>query len=271
MEGAEKTKSHHLKKYAIIGAVAIMMIALAVGLTFGLKRRRQRKDLMVACKFLNINDLKVCQENKNFGNGNSRNSQNIPSEIGLLTQMTYLSLYGNHVFGTIPTTFGNLIHLNYLSIFETKLSGTIPSELGNLVQLNDWHMDSNTELTGTIPSVIGNMTQLSGLRLQDSSLSGTIPSELGALVKLTGLGLNTNQLTGTIPSTLANLTQLQYLSLQGNDQLGGTIPLSLCSNSMPGIYIGIYIDCKNVVCSCCSSSIYTPETNSITTANCSVA
>jgi ABC-type proline/glycine betaine transport system permease subunit len=51
-EGAEETKSRHGKRYAIIGVVFI--IALAVGLPLGIKRRKEQKDLNVACTFLSI-------------------------------------------------------------------------------------------------------------------------------------------------------------------------------------------------------------------------
>ena len=84
-EPTDTTKSPHRKKQAIGAAVVICIIALVVGLTIGLKRRQQLK---VACKFSNLeSDLKFCMENRNFANDETVLST-IPSEIGLLTQMT---------------------------------------------------------------------------------------------------------------------------------------------------------------------------------------
>ena len=156
------------------------------------------EELLVACNFLNFSSITMCQAATSF-DGRSVGIE-IPSELGLLTQLTYLSL------------------------IESELLGTIPSTLGNLVLLTELYLSYN-QLTGTIPSTLGNLTELTGLSVLE------------------------NRLTGDIPSTLGNLTQLTYLDL-GNNQLNGTIPSTLCS--VPGI--DIYIDCANVVCSCCKDS-----------------
>ena len=114
--------------------------------------------------------------------------------------------------------------------------------------------------TGTAGSTntMGNLNQLETLLASNNRLSGPIPSTLGNLVNLSDLDLGGNQLTGTIPSTLAYLTTLQYLNLQNNTELSGEIPSSLCSIAT----ISIYIDCGNIVCSCCSS--YDPESGNQT-------
>ena len=264
--GTEITKSPIRKRQPLAAAVVVISIfALIVGLTIGLKRKQHRKNLMIACKFLNIeSDLKFCLENTNFGNRDDDTYPTIPSEIGLLTQMKSLKINGKFVFGTIPSSIGSLTKLEYLNIFDTQLTGTIPSEFGNMIQLVDLGVPRNSQLTGTIPPSLGNLTKLNSLRLTGSKFSGTIPSTLGALVKLTQLDLSSNQLTGSIPSTFVNLTELEYLGLQSNEKLVGTIPSWICPNQ---IY-GINIDCGNFECSCCSSSIYIPESDTINNTIC---
>jgi Leucine rich repeat len=149
----------------------------------------------------------------------------IPSSLGLLTQLTGLSLNGNGLIGSIPSSLGNLIQLTSLDFFNNELTGTIPSSLGNLVQLTLLGLNFNN-LIGTIPSLLSNLSQLTYLDLGYNEFTGTIPSFLKSLTQLTYLDFGNNGLTGTIASLIGNLTQLSYLHF-GNNSLTGTIPLSL--------------------------------------------
>ena len=166
MERAEIEKSQQRKKQALIAAAIISciiasaviictIIAMVVGQTeSGLRRKQQRKDLKVACNFLgSYHGLKNCKDTEQFYNDIFGASSTIPSEIGLLTQMTYLDISGEGVHGTIPSTLGALEKLNGLSLKSTQLTGTIPSTLANLRQLSFMDLTGcNTQLTGTIPS-----------------------------------------------------------------------------------------------------------------------
>ena len=285
MDRAEIAKTPHRKKPVVTRAVVVAiscMIVLVIGcLPLALKMRQRRKEMIVACKFLNMgNNLKFCLDNTNFGNA-QRIWATIPSEIGLLTHVSSLSLDGDKLHGTIPSTLGNLINLKTLMIYSTLLTGSLPSTLGNMIQLQSLRMSGNWKLNGTIPSTLGNLNQLEEFWIQYSQLSGSIPSTLGSLVNLTELSIVGNQLTGTIPSaignlvqindldlssnqlsgiipsTLESLTQLRFLGLANNNQLEGTVPSSLCSVSS----IIIRIDCDNIACSCCTS--YNSETKSV--------
>jgi hypothetical protein len=205
-----------------------------------------QEQLSVACHFLSITNLTECQTRTFIDTSYNAVGNTIPTEIGLLTQLTRLDLCDNDLVGTIPSILGNLIRLTSLDLYGGQLTGTIPSTLGNLIHLNYLGLDHH-QLTGTIPStILRNLTQLTTLSLYANRLTGTIPSTLGNLVQLTALYLSENQLNGTIPSTLRNLTQLNRLFLDEN-QLNGPIPSTLCSNSN----INIYIDCTKLTCTCC--------------------
>ena len=101
----------------------------------------------------------------------------IPSEIGLLTNLTYLNLFYNEVSGPIPPEIGNLVNLTYLNLGYNELSGSIPSEIGNLLNLN-YLILGNNHFSGTIPSEIGNLVNLESLDLTKNQLYGLIPEDI---------------------------------------------------------------------------------------------
>ncbi|KAI2501663.1 hypothetical protein MHU86_12787 [Fragilaria crotonensis] len=180
----------------------------------------------VACTFLSISNVAKCRTTVKFdliNNGGTPTGSTIPSEVGLLTQMRFVSFSYNH------------------------LSGNIPSEIGLLTQLTELGFSVN-ELTSTIPTEIGLLTQLTKLEISHNMLTSTIPSEIGRLTQLTYLALDTNQLISIIPTEIGRLSRLSWLSLSSN-QLSGTVPSSLCSHANT-----IYINCGEITCQsgCCS-------------------
>ena len=159
----------------------------------------------VACQFLSMRNITECVRTTSIGwriNDTLDRisadvvvvgSTTIPSELGLLTQLTYLDLY-----------------------YDTTVTYTSPQY--------------SSKLNGTIPSTLGLLTRLQYLGLYLHALTGTIPSTLGALTQLTHLDMDQNQLTGTIPSTFENLTNLNSLFLSSN-HLMGTVPPTICTFS----------------------------------------
>lgn len=171
-------------------------------------------------------------------------SGTLPTEIGLLTATTYLSLYRNEFFGTIPTEVGLMLDTKTLYLDENHLTGTIPSQLGLLAKASRLDVWSN-QLTGTIPTELGTLSQIELLIADINFLTGTIPTEVGDLQKLTWLETYSNLMTGSLPTELGlvplgalsvndNLhsgtipdelgVELWYLLLQGNTFLTGTLP-----------------------------------------------
>lgn len=133
-----------------------------------------------------------------------------------------IDLRENNLAGFIPSELGNLTKLNWLSIFSNQLTGEIPQELGNCSNLSILWLASNF-LTGEIPSTFGELTNLSSLDLRSNWLSGSIPAELGKLSNLNTLHLNNNKLSGQIPAELGKMSSLRLLYFYENS-LSGEIP-----------------------------------------------
>ena len=151
----------------------------------------------------------------------------IPKELGSLANLRSLWLQGNQLTGGIPKELGSLANLRSLSLSRNQLTGGIPEELGSLSNLQSLNLYGN-QLTGGIPKELGSLANLRSLLLHGNQLTGVIPKELGSLSNLQSLNLYGNQLTGGIPKELGNLAQLERLLLQGN-QLTGEIPKELGS------------------------------------------
>ncbi|KAI2513072.1 hypothetical protein MHU86_1364 [Fragilaria crotonensis] len=189
----------------------------------------------IACNFISISKLIECRSTYAVSRRRSI-SGTIPSEIGLLTQLTSLDLASNQLTGTISSTVSNLSNLKRFYIGNNALKGTIPSTLSNLSQLVAMGFSFN-QLTGTIPSSISNLAHLEYLFLNNNQFNGTIPSFISNLSHLQIVSISANQLTGAIPSYLSRLLQLEYLHLS-NNHLTGTIPFSISNlSNLRGMYL----------------------------------
>lgn len=78
------------------------------------------------------------------------NQTMIPTEIGLLQQLSWLGVRDSGLIGTIPTEISKLTKLHTLNLHGNLLSGTVPTELSRLTGLIFLSLYENM-LTGTIP------------------------------------------------------------------------------------------------------------------------
>ena len=152
--------------------------------------------------------------------GNNNLVGTLPDELGDLTALTTLYLWGNKLSGPIPDLSG-LTGLTHLVLSSNQLTGEI-AWLGGLTKLTTVYLWGN-ELSGPIPDLTG-LTGLIYLSLSQNKLTGELP-DVSGLTKLQELYLWGNQLSGTIPD-LSSLTALKHLSLSEN-LLMGEIPASL--------------------------------------------
>ena len=118
---------------------ALSPVSIVVATT--MPTRPTIQQMYVACAFLNTPDISECQTMTSFRN--ATNGTTIPTEIGWLTQLTWLTLANQALTGSMPSTLGNLTELIHLDVIGNKFIGTIPSTLGNLTQLALLYLDEN--------------------------------------------------------------------------------------------------------------------------------
>ncbi|KAE8691483.1 Somatic embryoproteinsis receptor kinase 1 [Hibiscus syriacus] len=80
---------------------------------------------------------------------NANLSGQLVLQLGQLTNLQYLELYGNNISGIIPEDLGNLINLVSLDLYLNALTGHIPATLGNLKSLRFLRLNNNS-LTGVV-------------------------------------------------------------------------------------------------------------------------
>ncbi|CAK7340703.1 unnamed protein product [Dovyalis caffra] len=146
----------------------------------------------------------------------------IPTSLGMLSQLTHLNVSDNVLEGSIPASVHGCQSLEVLELTKNTFSGVIPEELGWLKKLTVFALSKNN-LTGSIPAFFSNMTELRELRLAFNYFTGKIPMELGALTKLEILYLHRNFLEGAIPASISNCTALREISV-GDNLITGEIP-----------------------------------------------
>jgi Leucine-rich repeat (LRR) protein/GTPase SAR1 family protein len=139
--------------------------------------------------------------------------EELPAEIGRLTNLTMLHLAGNQLT-TLPTEIGKLTNLTVLNLYSNQIT-TLPTEIGKLTNLTELYLDDN-HLT-MLPAETGKLTNLNKLSLSGNKLT-MLPTEIGEFANLRQLDLSNNQLS-SLPAEIGRLANLTVLYLGGN-QLG---------------------------------------------------
>ncbi|CAJ2629186.1 unnamed protein product [Trifolium pratense] len=169
---------------------------------------------LVNCSKLDI----VFVQDNNFGGP-------LPKFIGnLSTHLSQLAMASNLISGKIPTELGNLVNLIYLSIEDNLLTDVIPESFSKFQKMQELFLDEN-KLSGEIPAaILGNLSQLSLLDLSDNLLVGKIPSTIGNCKMLQGVDFSMNNLSGAIPTELLGLSSLSILLNLSHNSLSGNLP-----------------------------------------------
>ncbi|KAL4586226.1 hypothetical protein LXL04_010860 [Taraxacum kok-saghyz] len=147
---------------------------------------------------------------------------NFLHQIGLLQNLTYLSLRGNYHKGTFPVSFTNLTRLQHLDLSDYNFNDTFLASFANLTQLEYIYLSRNN-FSGTLPLSFTNLTRLEYLDLSNNYFNGAFPVSFTNLTRLEQLYISHNAFSGTFPLSFVNLTQLQYVNISHNS---GTFPVS---------------------------------------------
>ena len=152
-------------------------------------------------------------------------TDSIPPELGNLTRLEVLALFGNELTGRIPPELGKLTRVRDFSLSSNQVEGPIPPEIGGMVSVDAMYLSGN-QLSGPIPAEFGNLVALEHLSLFSNKLSGPLPAELEHLKELKNVWLSDNQIEGPLPPELGDMTSLEDLSLAEN-QVSGALPAEM--------------------------------------------
>ncbi|XVF78239.1 hypothetical protein PTKIN_Ptkin14bG0114500 [Pterospermum kingtungense] len=166
----------------------------------------------------------------------------VPSSIGNLTKLTFLSLSFNNFEGPVPNVFGNLNKLIWLDLSSNHFHGLLPWSTFNLTGLTYMELSYNL-LEGVLPYNISGLPNLQVLILSANLLTGRVPGWLFSLPSLQFLSIHSNKLTGPIDS-IPKPNLVDHVDLSKNE-ISGPIPssffdlvnldsLDLSSNNLSG-------------------------------------
>ncbi|XP_058111514.1 putative receptor-like protein kinase At3g47110 [Magnolia sinica] len=141
------------------------------------------------------------------------------------TQLTWLTLGDNKIFGSIPSGIQNLVDLTVLDMRNNFLTGTFPIGIGKLNKVRNLLFPANG-LSGQIPSSLGNISQLWVISLSENNLSGSIPSTLGNCKNLQAIYLDSNRFSSRLTKQLFIYPSLIQLDI-GNNFFTDSLPVEV--------------------------------------------
>ena len=182
--------------------------------------RRVRRRLYVPANLSRYGRNVKNINNTGYRKNNNSKYTNIPSEIGLFTQLEKLDM-SSHNLTSIPPSIGKLQNLKKLYLGSNKLT-SLPREIYNLENLNLLHL-GNDDLPHfskdgnkvTISNDIRKLKNLTRLNLGNNYMN-SIPDDIVKLENLRYLDLSRNNLK-TIPDDIGKLKNLMYLDLSRNN------------------------------------------------------
>ncbi|XP_010672176.4 LOW QUALITY PROTEIN: receptor-like protein EIX2 [Beta vulgaris subsp. vulgaris] len=159
----------------------------------------------------------------------------IPSFIENMQSLSHLNLAANNFQGRIPSFIGNLQSLSYLELWVNKFEGPIPDTLGSIKTLTYLNLALNN--FQSIPKTLGKyLCTLQEFYFSNNNLTDELPNIIQTLSgcaskSLLSLGLSRNNIWGSVPDTINTFSSLRYLDLSWN-QLNGTVSPNLGQLSM---------------------------------------
>jgi hypothetical protein len=117
----------------------------------------------------------------------------LPQEIGLLTGLTDLTLYGNEISGVLPNSMKRLTALKQLIMHDNKLEGPLPNIFTDM-SLSLLNM-ANNNITEELPDSLYDMTSLITLNLAKNNIDAEI-GQFALLGNMQALFLEGNLIYG---------------------------------------------------------------------------
>jgi hypothetical protein len=201
----------------------------------------------------------------------------LPFELNRLQSLRYLLLEEGILTGSIPSELGDIRTLEQIDLNFNLLAGSIPDTIYTLTNLQQMDLNDN-ELTGTISPLIGQLSRLTFFQIDKNLISGTVPTEMGRLQML-----GKNNIVGGLFAggchhyyllrmflflihgcrtvyIYCRLLVLTEVATLDNNQMSGTMPAQVCSNSTGSLEV-LTADCLGapnrpspplVLCDCCT-------------------
>lgn len=141
---------------------------------------------------ITINGIKIGNIKKLAINLSGNKLEEIPTEIALLKNLTYLNL-SNNLLDSLPPAISNLKNLKYLNLFGNKLK-ELPNSITKLKKLE--HLNLFHNRLESLPEPIDKLKNLKYLNLANNFLT-LIPLNIAKLSKLDYLNLSNNELNLT--------------------------------------------------------------------------
>ncbi|XP_072058058.1 LRR receptor-like serine/threonine-protein kinase EFR [Arachis hypogaea] len=178
-----------------------------------------------------ITSLVNCTKLENLVLGSNKLGGILPISIGnLSTQLIEISLFVNHIHGTIPETIGNNINLISLYLGDNHFSGNVPNSFGKFHKMQSLDVGQN-HLLGEIPPYLGNLTQLVEISIANNMLEGKIPPIIANWQKLQILDFSRNNFAGEIPQQIFGLPSLSIFLNLSHNSFNGNLSVEVGSLS----------------------------------------
>ncbi|CAL9007148.1 unnamed protein product [Prunus brigantina] len=152
---------------------------------------------------------------------NNLNGSSIPDDLGNMSSLASLALYGSRLKGGIPNSFAKLCNLRHLDLRNNSLSGQLSDIIDILSKcaqntLERLDISDNHGIMGSVPDLT-KFLSLKYLYLSGNKLSGRIPETIGQMSKLEDIDFGGNSLEGVISEIhFSKLFKLKYLGLSSN-------------------------------------------------------
>ncbi|MFN6529609.1 leucine-rich repeat domain-containing protein [Nostoc sp. ChiSLP03a] len=138
------------------------------------------------------------------------NIKYLPSEIGNLTNLQFISIRSNQLT-TLPKTFAKLINLKELNLSDNGIL-TLPAEIGQLINLR--RLDVSANKLAEIPIFLNQIIMLEEINFNGNNLTN-LPDSIFKLKNLKCLSLNSNQLT-SLADSFEKIDKLEILNFIPN-------------------------------------------------------